>query len=144
MAPPKVTIGSHCEDLEDEKKMTLLGHYRNRKTIHFRAVNTGYKDIKAIDMKDEKAGFLVRELGRMRSLIDVDSQVCKKLADTSLVYRDAQLLHILIDMDLKFSDYDKDLLFTSCFYRGLQRTIDIQGQEYLDFLENNDLLNPIV
>ena len=30
MAPPKVTIGSHCEDLEDEKKMTLLGHYRKR------------------------------------------------------------------------------------------------------------------
>lgn len=143
MAPPKVTIGSHCEDLEDEKKMTLLGHYRNRKTIHFRAVNTEYKDIKAVDVEDE-AGFLVRELGRMRSLIDVDSQVCEKIANTSLVYRDAQLLHILIDVDLKFSDYDKDLLFTSCFYRGLQRTIEIQGQEYLDFLEDNDLLNLIV
>ena len=89
MAPPKVTIGSHCKDLEDGKKMTLLGHYRNRKTIHFRAVNTEYSNIKAIDIKDEKAGFLVSGLGRMRSLIDVDSKVCKKLANTSLVYRDA-------------------------------------------------------
>ena len=73
MAPPKVTIGSHCEDLEDEKKMTLLGHYRNRKSIHFRGVNTEYSNIKAVDMDNEQANFLVRDLGKMRSLIDTDT-----------------------------------------------------------------------
>ena len=39
--------------------MVLLGHYRNKKTLHFRAVNADYSNILAIDHGDDKAGFLV-------------------------------------------------------------------------------------
>ena len=73
MAPPKVTIGSHCQDMHDGKRMVLLGHYKNRQTLHFRAVNTDYSNIMAIDHSDDKADFLICELGKMRSLVDVDT-----------------------------------------------------------------------
>ena len=71
----------------------------------------------------------------MRSLIDVDANIEEILANSSLVYNNVELMRKLIALDLKEKDYDKNLLFISCFYRGLERMLEIKGSSYLDFLE---------
>lgn len=143
MACPKIGVGSQCQDMDDGTNLTVLGHYSDRKTLHFGAADTGFSgNVKGIDNFDEQAGFVVRDLKRLSPVLDFEQTERCKLLKNSIVYFEATLLRDLLEMNSAQLDYDKGLLFNSCFFRGLSGMIEELGVNYLDFLEENDLLGP--
>ena len=110
--------------------------------MHLSQFKTDFMAFKGLKDEAEKANLEIVGLHKVRPLIDGNIENCKRVANSSTIFRSPSLLRKLLSINIE--DSDKQLLLMSYLFRGILNTITILGTEYVSFLKQCDLLNLLI